>query len=236
MPPVTRSQARKRLDDVRATPYASKTLARWKKHAQADDLVRLFDREDTPDPWEVIDEFFKVHNSMSEKLSHHSGLHHTSDILFNASVVVRKYIRDNTSPKQDTTAFIKAWMSEAKSGSLDDDTTPQADLLRRFIAEKESKKSPTPESQAEAFRKYKMWLVLYDERCKLVHGGLQDKSDQEIWDVLKQVEQDIKAEKLTFSKPDAPRYVLEAIQDVRNFKFIITDESITTKSKIPIKP
>ena len=236
MPPVTRSQARKLVDDLRTTPYTSRALARLKKFEQASDLIRMLDREKTPEPLEIMQEFCQVATFASEKLSQNSGLHLMGDILFNATVAVRKYIRDNTSPKQDTTAFIKAWIERAKDRSTDDDTTPQADLLRRFVAEKEAKKCPNPKSQIEAYRKYKTWLVMYYERCELVHSALQDKSDQEIWNFLKKAEQDIKKEKVTFSNPDWSGYSLAAIQDVKDFKFIIADGTVTTKAKIPIAP
>ena len=235
MPPVTRSQARKLVDDVRATPYTSRALARLKKLDRADDLIRILEREETPEPFEIVQELFKVTDSLSETLSQNSALQRAGDVVFNASVAIRKYIRDNTFPKQDTTAFIKSWIKNSKDSSLDDDTTPQADIIRRFIAEKESQKSPTLKSQAEAYYKYKTWLTIYSERCNLVHS-LQDRSDQEIWNMLKKMEQDIKDEKVTFPNPEWVRHVLSAIQDVRDFKFVITNGTITTKSKILINP
>jgi hypothetical protein len=44
---------------------------------------------------------------------------------------------------------------------LDFDTTDQANLIKKFIDENLAKVCPNPKSKAEAFRKYKTWIVLY---------------------------------------------------------------------------
>ena|ERR1700736_3794140 len=50
---------------------------------------------------------------------------------------------------------------------------------------------------------------------------------QEIWDVLKYIEQDVRGDVATFSDPTWRQYALDAIDEMRTYMFVFADGSVT---------
>jgi hypothetical protein len=127
MAPITRSQTRKELNDVKFSLYGSAVLARLTKMKEAKPLLDLFEGTDDSPQSTVYEKFLEAADNIRATLSEARGLQGIGDVLFKASSELRGHIRKNTSPTQDTSAFIKAWREEGDG--LDDDQTPSANLI-----------------------------------------------------------------------------------------------------------
>ena len=97
----------------------------------------------------------------------------------------------------------------------------------RILAKKKAKDSTYLKHH---FQKYKVWLQLYAERCRLVHDGFDDMTPQKLWNTLVEIEGEVNSGTLTFSDPTWKMFVLEAISDMRCFKFDLKDSEWKDKA------
>ena len=135
------------------------------------------------------------------------------DILYKCLTPVRKLIYAKT--RKTTSVFIDSWQQR----NIDDDTTEEANILAAFIKEGAQKKAIDTSYFQTRFQKYKTWLRMYADRCELVHSGFEDMEPQDIWNTLKGIESDVNSGAVTFKDPDWKNYALEAIADMRIYKF-----------------
>ena len=95
----------------------------------------------------------------------------------------------------------------------------QADLIKSFIKKDAPKKAQDAQYLQANFERWKTWLLMYYERCELMHDGLDEISPQELWNTLKFIEKEVNSGKANFKYPNWQRYAIEAIHDMRSFKF-----------------
>jgi hypothetical protein len=204
-------------------------------------LEELLERDITPPQNDVADSLLDIAESLLAKYqdleTNYQGLKATAaqnrtvpliaDIVYKASKHLRKYISDNTVTHLNTTNFIRAWET---AGGISDNTTPQADLIKMFIINNASQyNANNPQYLQYEFEKYKAWLCMYAERCNLAHSGYDDMSSQKLWEALKKIEADVKSGKAIFSNQTWPRFALAAIENMREFKFMISGGIIRAK-------
>lgn len=77
----------------------------------------------------------------------HRALQLLSDMIYKSLTLMRKYIKDNTSPKQDVNEFIREW----ECGDINDDTTPQGVIPRDYIKSDAPKTSRNPAYMRKEF-------------------------------------------------------------------------------------
>ena len=222
MPAITRSQTRSLLNHLKNAPYPVDFLTRVKsKYPQShEELKDLINTEITPPPETIIDAIIDIaRNCMDENdlLNQQNGqiraFHALGDILYKCLTPVRKHIYDKT--QKTTSAFIDSWQRI----DIDDDTTEEAKILTEFIKKGAKNKAENYSYFQARFQRYKTWLRMYAERCQLVYNGFDDMEPQEIWNALKDVETDVNSGAIIFENEDSKRYALEAIADMRLYKF-----------------
>ena len=226
MAPITRSQARKTLDHHKSSPYHAAFIAKVKSefpHA-TDKLENLLEREKTPDVSEILDSYrnlvstvMKEYDKVTQRQNESEGLHVMGDILYKSLTPLRKYIFKNTSLSQNTSSFIKSWEDEGVDG-VNDDSTVQANIIKNFIKKDAPKKAQDTKYLQASSERWKTWLMYY-QRCELVHGGLDEMSPQDLWDNLKLIEEKVNSGNLRFKHINWQGYAIQAIHDLRSFKF-----------------
>ena len=85
---------------------------------------------------------------------------------------------------------------------------------------KAKKKAQNPSYFQEHFNWQKTWLYLYTKRCHLVHGGFDDMTSEQIWNSLKVMESEVNSGVADFPNAKEKKYALQAISEMRSFKFI----------------
>jgi hypothetical protein len=104
-----------------------------------------------------------------------------------------------------------------------------AQIIRDFISSKAPKKAKDPKYMEDHYKRWKAWILMYNERCTLVHGGFEEmENPQEIWDAPKYIEQDMRGDVAMFSDPTWPQYVLDAIDEMRTYKFVVAGDGSVT--------
>jgi hypothetical protein len=177
MPAITRSKTRQLIDKMNSTdPYYSRYLKTIKQSGSTPTVIKfesLLKREQTPDVEELVHTIIDLHQESEMKRSQDNGLHILGDIMYKALSQVRSYLSKCPDPndstkvtKFNTTTFIDSWKDNAKPrGTLSDDTTQEAKMLRKFIVNKSPGKVKDPKYVQERYDRYKAWLTIYDERC-----------------------------------------------------------------------
>lgn len=220
--PATRSQAREIINHLKTEPYyiAIHNRVKAKHPKNATKIEELLTRKITPPHQDIMKALAEVAEaSMNhadqlerEKAQMH-GLHILGDILYKCLSNVRKYIFEKT--KMRTSAFITSWVNHG----IDDDTTEEAKILAAFVRDQAKEKAKIPSYFQNLFDRYKAWLRMYAERCYLVHGGFDDMTAQQIWESLQNIETQLNSGAVYFLDPTWKRYALEAVTDMRHFKF-----------------
>ena len=220
MPP-RRSHTRELIDHLKSEPYHIGIHNRIKvshprNGAKIDELLN---RKITPPQKvilralvEVTEAVMNENDEVRREKSQMHSLHIFGDILYKCLSPVRKHIFEKT--KQRTSEFIKSWNKKG----IDDDTTEEAKVLGEFVM-KAKQKACDPCYFRTHFDRYKTWLQMYAKRCHLVHGGFDDMTSQEIWNSLKKMEVEVNSGVADFPDAKEKKYALQAISEMRNFKF-----------------
>ena len=228
MPAITRSKTRQLIDKINSTdPYYSrylKTVRQSGSSSIVSNLESILKREQTPDAEELVRAVIDLHQESEMKRSQDHGLHVLGDIIFKALSSLRSYLlkchdpNDSTKVlKFNTTKFMSAWRSSGTtSEGLADDTTREA---RKFITDKCPGKAKDPEYVQAKYDRYKAWLTIYDERCHLVHGGLDQMEAQVMWDALKSIRNQIKSGEAALTDQRLMQFALDAVDEVQTQKF-----------------
>ena len=107
--------------------------------------------------------------------------------------------------------------------------------MREFINKGAKTKAKNTSYLLGRVQKYKTWLRMYAERCELVHSGFDDMEPQAILDALRDVERNLNSGAITFKNPERKHYALEAIVDMRKFKFSWKNNRWEDKEGNPIE-
>jgi hypothetical protein len=248
MPATTRSQTRTQLNHLKNAPYPIDFLTRIKSKypKNHENIQDLLNREITPPPETVIDgiievaqncmdENDKLQNCMNEndklkqQIAEFRAFHTLGDILYKCLTSVRKHIYNNN--KKNISTFMEGW----EINGIDDDTTEEAEILKDFIKQGAKTKAKDASYIKKRFERYKTWLKMYADRCNLVHSGFDDMAPQAIWDALKDIERDLNSGTITFENPDWKQHALEAIADMKTFKFNCKNNKWEDKEGNPIE-
>lgn len=242
MPPITRSRTRKLVDDLKTAPYYSRDLAAIKKHKTPSvaKLEALLERQETPDLEELVGTLLKIGAELGSQINQNQGLHILGDVVFKSATGLRGYIKDNSKNKcgrqlKGTQEFMNAWINEGIVG-LDDDTTLQADLIRDYIKDKYPTKAKNAKFVKDEYEKHKAWMQICFDRCNLVRGGIDGMPAQVVWDNLKNMAADLESGKADFLYPAWTQYALDAIEEVKVFKYKMSGGKVTTITGDPIIP
>ena len=230
MPAITRSKTRQLIDKINsADPYYSRCLKTVRQSGLPSTvkLESLLKREQTPDVEELVRIGFDLYQESETKRSQDHGLHVLGDIIFKALAPLRSHLSKCPDPddstkiiKFNTTKFMTAWrFSGRTSGGLADDTTREANILRKFITDKSPGKAKDPMYVQAKYDRYKAWLTIYDERCHLVHGGLDGMEAQVMWNALKSIRNQIKSGEAALTDQRLIQFALDAVDEVETYKF-----------------
>jgi hypothetical protein len=248
MPAITRSKTRQLIDKMNGTdPYYSRYLKTIKQSGSASKVEKfesLLQREQTPDIEELFRSVIDLHQESEMKRSQDNGLHILGDIMYKALSQVRSYLSKCPDPndstkvmKFNTTTFMNSWRNNAKpGGNLSDDTTPEAKILRKFVVDKSPGKAKDPKYVQERYDRYKAWLTIYDDRCRLVHGGLDQMEAQDMWNALKKIRHQIESGEAALTDKKLTQFALDAVDEVETHKFQKDGEVIKLRNGPEIIP
>jgi hypothetical protein len=120
--------------------------------------------------------------------------------------------------------------------SEDNDLHILGNIMFKALSQVRSYLSKCPDPDDSTNDRYKAWLTIYDERCRLVHGGLDQMDAQEMWDALKDIRNEIKSGEAALIDEKLTQFALDAVDEVETHKFEKDGEVIRLRNGKEIVP
>jgi hypothetical protein len=170
---------------------------------------------------ELAHELLDITDEAERTIRRHESMHKMGDVFWRSLSEIRKYIKATEKFKgQEVGVFVKNWNDHV--GGLQNDDGPHGHVIRDFIdSQNKTHNRRSPRSTEKEFGKYKCWLIIYAERCSLVHAGLDQLPGQELWNFIQRLRRDINDGILEFDYDKGKESALASLQELVEDKFYV---------------